>query len=349
VEQTLILPPPQAMEDFFDHAVHAVGDEHWKEYSYNIGPHSVLLRIAGERLQSFMTEAIIHLRTTAHPNQPYDLTVWAIDEKSMGLPVPDVPWSWHTGDREGYIHGIDVTRFTVNFDHATQSLRFLDRTRNVALHWMRDLDFVPYWERSFPLREILNWWYRDTTFQPVHAAAVGVNGSGALIGARGGSGKSSTALSCLLSEMQFAGDDFVLIDSEHSRAYSLYQIAKLEPHTLERFPKLTPPPGTRMIDQNKFQLSLARLIPNGVTRTLDLKMILVPQITHGPVTTIASMDKSEAASALMLSTIYLLKGDSRPTFKKISALVEKLPAYRLNLGLDFDHIPVVIKNAILNA
>lgn len=337
------------MEDFFDHAVHAVGNEHWREYAYKIGAHTILLRIAGERVQSFMTEAIMHLRTEVQPKQTYDLTVWAIDEKALGISVPDAPWSWHTGDREGYIHGIDVTRFTVNFDHATQSLRFLDRTRNVALHWMRDLDFVPYWERSFPMREILNWWYRDTALQPVHAAAVGVNGIGALIGARGGSGKSSTALSCLLAGMQFAGDDFVLIDSEHTRAFSLYQIAKLEPHTLERFPQLTPPPGTPMIDQNKFQLSLARMIPNGMTLTFDLKMILVPQITHGPVTTIETMDKSEASSALMLSTIYLLKGDSRPAFKKISTLVAKLPAYRLNLGLDFDQIPVVIKNAILNA
>jgi hypothetical protein len=205
---------------------------------------------------------------------------------------------------------------------------------------------IPYWERSFPMRQILNWWCRDTEFQPLHAAAVGSEGSGALIGARGGSGKSSTAISCLLSGMQFAGDDFILADCKKPRAYSLYSIAKLEPHTLERFPTLRPPEGTPMIDQNKYQISLSRIIPENLKRVIELKLILVPHITHGPETYLSPIEKSEASSALMLSTFYLLKGDTRSAFQKIKQLVDALPVCQLNLGLDFERIPSVIKHAI---
>ncbi len=346
MEQIRILPSPRAMEDFFDTAIALVAPDQWNDTAYDIGRDKVLLKIAGKRLQVFMSESLMHIKTKPDDNRENDLIVYAIEEQELQIETPDAPWKWYMADREGYIHGVDVDRFTVNFDQTTQSLRLLDRKRKVALHWMRNLSKVPYWERSFPLREILNWWYRDTPMQPIHSAAVGAGNSGVLIGARGGSGKSSTALSCLLAGMQFAGDDFVLVDTDTLQAYSLYNIAKLEPHAFVRFPQLKPPPETPMIDLNKYQISLARVIPGGLQRTLNLKMILIPQITNGPATYLSPIEKSEVSSALMLSTFYLLKGDTRSVFGKITRLVDALPSQRLNLGLDFERIPQIINNAL---
>ncbi len=62
----------------------------------------------------------------------------------------------------------------------------------------------------------------------LHGAAVGAAGNGILIGGRGGRGKSTLALSCLLAGMDFVSDDYVLLTRTGPlRAMPLYRTVGL--------------------------------------------------------------------------------------------------------------------------
>ncbi len=342
--QRLPLASDAAVEMFIHKAVALVPPGEWHYTCSEIAGTTLRLCTAGERLRAWMSEAIRHLNADADVGE--DLTIYAIDEQAMGISAPDAPWRWHLADREGYLHGLNTQRFTANFDINTQVLRLLDREGHVALLWIRDLTRVPSWERSFPLRQILHWWFRDTQLQPMHAACVGIDGKGVLIGAKGGSGKSSTALACLCAGMQFIGDDFVLVDVAAQMAYSMYSIAKLDPTALARFPQLQPVAGPTTVEQDKHHILLSRVFPERLQRSMTLRMVLIPHLTYQPRTFISPIGKQEAASALILSTLFLLKGDNKPTVRKITDLVNALPAYQLNLGTDFEEIPTVLARTI---
>lgn len=62
----------------------------------------------------------------------------------------------------------------------------------------------------------------------LHSACVGLDGKGVMISARGGGGKSTLAVSCLLGGFDFVSDDYILVNQEGPmRAMPLYRIVGL--------------------------------------------------------------------------------------------------------------------------
>ena len=95
------------------------------------------------------------------------------------------------------------------------------------------------WDWAAPLRAILHWWLGSHGVLQVHGGAVGTAEGGALVVGRGGSGKSTTALSSLAAGLRYAGDDFVAITTRPEPwVHSLYCSGKLDPGHLERFARL---------------------------------------------------------------------------------------------------------------
>lgn len=85
---------------------------------------------------------------------------------------------------------------------------------------------IPYWRVS----ALVSQWAETAGLIPVHGAAVGTGGRGVLLIANGGGGKSTLAASCLLSGMDYAGDDYVLLSSQGApAAMPLFSTLKLNP------------------------------------------------------------------------------------------------------------------------
>ncbi len=245
--------------------------------------------------------------------------------------------------RRGEIEGFNTARIRTVFQQGADILLMLDRRRSEALYWISDYRKIRYWERSFPLRTTFHWWLEDLNLQPAHAAAVGLAEGGVLIAGQSGSGKSTAALACLDSELQYAGDDYVLVAHSPPHVYSLYNTAKLEPDNLARLPHFEALITNRdRLDREKAMIFLHACAPAKLIGGFPIRAILASRITGLRDTTLRQATAGEAFLALAPTTLCHLPGAEREAFAKINALVRQVPAYRLEAGTDLPQIPRTI-------
>lgn len=301
--------------------------------------------VYGMRLSDFMLPAISHLESKNE--DPVSFEIYSVDGMACDIRLPRPFWSWDDLDPQGYILGLDSEEVVAQYDAYTSTFRILLRARKLAIHWVINMSKLPYWERSFPLRSLINWWFRHSSIQPFHAAAVALENRAVLLTAKGGSGKSTTALHCLLDGMQYLGDDFVLVDCDTKFVHSMYNVVKLTPADLKQFPALNQElqNGVKE-DQDKVQVFLNEDFEKQIVAKASIEAILVPRIVHGSLTHLSDITFEEVMAALTTSTLYLLKGSSSEAMKKITRLVNSLPAYYLNLGSDFNASPSVIRKLL---
>jgi hypothetical protein len=166
------------------------------------------LDFAGPALESRMMPAISHLE--CDPGEPA-FQIGFFDTETTSVAMPRPPWPADHFTRSGEIAGHDTTDLHVSYDLGSRIVNLLDHRSRRGLYWLKDASALPYWEKSFPLRLMLNWIFKRQPLQPVHAGAVGLPGGGVLITGPGGSGKTTTTLACLDSDLLYAGDDYVLV------------------------------------------------------------------------------------------------------------------------------------------
>jgi hypothetical protein len=319
---------------------------------YNIGGYTLQLRFASERMAAQMTPAISHLEIPSAAGP--DLTICLWDNATTQTQLPGLmpafirifQWYWHEYlDGRMNVKALCSDRFQMHFKLGPNILSALDFQQNLALYWIDDTALLPYWEQGSPLQNILSWWTSRQQRQYVHAAAVGTATGGVLLAAKGGSGKSTSALSCLNSSLTYASDDYCLIATDPiPYVYSLYNTAKLKSaKDLERFPDLAPlvTNGDRL-DEEKALIFLNQHFPEKVVSGFPLRAILVPKITGERDTRLSRSTAIAALKALAPSTLFQLSGTGESSFQMMSNLVKKVPCYTLELGTDITQIPQVI-------
>jgi hypothetical protein len=309
------------------------------ERYYTVGGKLVRLCFAGNTLISRFTPALDHLATT--PTLQVDLTICLWDSASTGVQVPKPPWSIDALAARGEIQGYNDERFHTVIQAEGGNLHLFDSARKVAIYWLASIDYVPYWESSFPFRDIFHWWLPTQPYQPVHAGAVGLPSGGVLITGKSGSGKSTTCLSCLDSDLLYAGDDYVLVAADPApTVYSLYNSAKLEPDNLERFPNL------RSLVSNPHQLAaekavvyLQEQLPQKLISHFPIRAIILPRVTGARDTHLVPASPASSLIALAPTTLFHLPRANQITFAKLSSLVKQVPSYWLEAGTDLSQIP----------
>jgi hypothetical protein len=177
----------------------------------------------------------------------------------------------------------------------------------------------------------------------VHGAAIGHADGGVLLVGKGGSGKSTSALSCLRSGMQYAGDDYCILRESGSGydVHSLYCTAKLVGMSdLESFPDmLDKVVNLRREPGEKVAISLADYKAGQLIDRFPLRAILLPVITHGRDTEILPCSAQEALMAIAPSTLAQLPASGRKDLQFLGNLARRVPCYRLLLGTDLRQVP----------
>jgi hypothetical protein len=191
---------------------------------------------------------------------------------------------------------------------------------------------------------ILHWWLRDTPLQPAHAAAVGNAEGGVLIAGPCGSGKSTTALSCLGSRLRYAGDDYTLLCAQPAPyVHLLYSTAKLELDGLARFPGLAAMVDNRdRLEREKAMVYLHESQPESLIAGFPIRAVLVPEITGKPYTSVEPVPQSRAMLALAPTTTKHLPAARAKTVAKLAQLTKSVGCYRLLAGTDLTQIPEVL-------
>ncbi len=320
--------------------------------SFRIGGKPVSMKFAGPALVRKLTGAIAHLES--EPSDSPELTIHVWDSKSTGTPLPlmlsnlidllRLRW-FERLDIRKEIKGYHGDRIRTIFHLGPDILSIYDTETNQALYWIDNCESIPYYEEGYPITPILNWWLEDCGQQLLHASSVGTPNGGVIICGKGGSGKSTTALSCINSKLKFLGDDYCALDTDSDpKIWSLYSTSKLKgPDDLARFPKLKPlVKNPDKLDKEKALIYLNDYFPEGLIGEFPLKAVFVPRITGLHETTISDISTISALKALAPSTMFQLPGDGVASFKKMSELVKKVPCHHIDLGTRIERIPDVI-------
>lgn len=330
-------------EQCFDRAAQAVG---LHERTFDLGGHRVRMRFAGTRLLGPMTRALAHCATCG--DGPAELRVCFFDSESTGTAMAPPAWSPRQYTGSGEVAGFCDDRVETSYQVGWDVFQCLDRERKVALYWTPSWRLLPWWEVSFPLRIILHWWLRDTPWQPVHAAAVGNANGGVLIAGPCGAGKSTTALACLGSPLQYAGDDYTLVRAEPAPyVHCLYNTAKLDRGGLERFPQLAAKVENRdRLDREKAMLFLHESHPAALIDGFAVRAVVVPEVTGRRETAVEPAAQSLALLALAPTTTMHLPAARAKTVAKLIRLAKSVGCYKLLAGTDMAQIPAVLTGLV---
>ncbi|HSE18860.1 MAG TPA: hypothetical protein VLB46_17510 [Pyrinomonadaceae bacterium] len=314
------------------------------ERRFLIGGYLVRLSFSGPALLS-LTRALEHLASDDQATP--DLTICLWDSESTGQRMISRPWQESAFLARGVIQGYNTERIYTAFQHGSGAVSVLDQERSLAVFWAPDHK-LPYWEYGSPVRTILHWWLLSQGLQLVHAAAVGNATGGVLIGGKGGSGKSTTALACLESNLFYAGDDYTLLGLEpRPVVHSLYNSAKLNSDHARRFPALLPKIANpeRLADEKALLFVNEHYAAKVATR-LPVRAILLPRVTGLAETRYKRVSVAMALAALAPSTIFQLPRAGNEALKFLAAFARHLPCFSLEVGTDLAAIPPAIEKIL---
>lgn len=247
--------------------------------------------------------------------------------------MPPPPWKRDQYGSRSAVRGWGDRRFSLSFQLGSSTLSLFDRERKLALYWTHDYRMIPYWERGAPLLSLFQWWAEEEGGTLIHAGSVGSKNKGTLLVGKGGSGKSTTALSCLNSSLFYAADDYTLFfPYPNPRLVSLYTSAKATWKTLEKLPYLGTPA------QTKEEKALLYLFPKWKEKLIDsmpLRTLFIPKITGAQKPKAIPCPPSQALLALAPSTLFQLSGTGSKAFQMMSQLTKSTDCYELHLGIEF--------------
>lgn len=301
----------------------------------------VRIRVVGQGLARDVFRAFSHLvRDGGRADPALTIALW--DEGETGVSCPGL----HPDDDLNQ-HGetfVSDDGFVV-VTARPQTRTALQRVARDLVGWVADHRRLTQYELGRPLHSELMLWHKDRDVQAVHAGLVSRDGNGVLFGGPGGSGKSTTALTCLKAGLEYLADDYVALDELPDGGYvghSLFCSTHLEPAHLEKFPYLRPHavPG-RLPREDKSLVMLSEVLPSGLSRKTRIRAVALPRVVGAPTPRLRPATKVEALLRLAPSSLILLPfaGVAAGEFEKLSRFLQAVPTYWLELGTDMEAIP----------
>lgn len=196
-----------------------------------------------------------------------------------------------------------------------------------------------------PLVKIFYFWAEQEKLFILHSAAVGINNKGVLISARGGAGKSTLSVSCLLEGLQFVADDYVIMPQvgEH-QAVPLYTMVGLN---RDMYDILKPDMPVIKTDEKRNGKKFFDASAYKFEETLPIKAIIYPQVTEESEPHIIQIEQGPVLVKLVHSSINQAGGRrDTETVKKMIAKLKDLPVYQFSLSHDLKKNVAFLKNFI---
>jgi hypothetical protein len=292
------------------------------ERFYRVAGFLTRVRFAKASFVPLFHPSLSHLEEK--PSRDVALTISLFDSSLISL-CP--PWGKEAYSFRGELLTPASENYQAVFSIGSGFLSLLKQDE--AICWAKDLSKTPYWERGAPFLSIFHLWLRKKGVQIVHAAAVGKeNGDGVLLVGTGGSGKSTTALSCLLRGMCYVSDDYCALSND--TVHSLFSSGKVDP-----FSKTLLSLGPFQSEDEKELLFLQGQFPHLMRSSLLVRAVLVPKVTQGK-TSLSRISSAEALRALAPSSISQLPYAGAEVFSSLASTLRNLPCYRLNLSQNID-------------
>lgn len=318
-----------------------------QDFFIRIAGYEMRLIFNHEGLYSSLTPALKHLRI--RPVSSPHLTIYGLDNPSLNTARILIPWSQESliSPRET-LYMIKEGLY-VSFNKSNRILNLYDENSKSAIFWASDGSDLPFHDKASPFRTILQWFMYKHSRLCVHSAAVSYLGQGILFAGHEMSGKSTTSLLCLLEGMDFAGDDYVAVGGDAGyRAYSLFNSAKLNAEDISLIPELISKVSNQdHMDSEKAVIFLHDYFPARIAEGFPISALLLPKITGTKNSRIKKATPADGIKALAPTTIFLQAGIRKEAFSFLTRFVKRIPSYHLELGKDFEAIPKLIKDFII--
>lgn len=312
---------------------------------YDIAGTTVCLVFAGEALVPFLSPALAHLRLPDDSIAEAVIHIW--DSESTGVEMVSPPCEHHHYTDRGDIWGFNSNRIKTAFHWSEFSVNVMDHQTNEAVYWVKTPRNLPYWATSSPFRTIFNWWMEKNGGQLMHAAAVGTDEGAVLITAKGGAGKSTTAVSSLVEGMYYLADDYLIVKKTPvPTVYTLYCTAKIGVDDDHQFPELKEYTAEHIEnDQEKDVIFLYPAFKDQIVKELPIKTILMPNIQPDQEeTTFSPISFWRINRAMSFTTMSQLPGVGTHTHVFFNELCDAVPSMTLNLGNNIKEVPKALRN-----
>lgn len=322
----------------------AIAGDDCFERSFLLAGHVVTLSVMGREAGQLLYAPFAHLPAAGHAAHP-DLRVHAMDFHRYGpRGVGDVPWcGWRAEDATIASHD---GRFIVHVPSPSGSVWALDRASGCIAGALASPQRLSAGERGRPLQQLFEFWFGEGRRQVLHAGLVCANGQGVLFAGSSGSGKSTSALCCLLGGLGYLGDDRVVLEHRDGGfvGHSMYGVVWLDPAHLERFPEI---PASSAVyerwDDPKKSIFVGDLFPGRLPPSVPIKHVILPKIRRGGVTATRPATRGEALRYLAPSCVVLGPRLGKRGFDSLTRLVQSCQCHWLDLGADLSAVAARIR------
>jgi hypothetical protein len=346
----MLFPDPESPEKYFDHVYGLFKrGQQWSGYTpeffFQIDGFTIRLVFAGDSLYPAITAVFAHLRINPVPD--VDLTVCCWDSLSTSTPAPWLPKLKKAIGKENDITYFNDEAIYLSFNHVSGVLNLFRVREKIGLFWINRHTDLPLYEKASALKNVLNWFFYQRRFYMLHSAAVGINDRGVLIGGKGRTGKSTTAMACFRYGMKYAGDDYIMLAKNKGyRAYSVYNSIKLEENNIFRLFKLRPDMYTVDSFYKKNVMYLNDMNKAGISTGFTICALLLPRIQTDTKPGLKRISPAQAFREMAPSSIFQQMGPKTGVFRFIAEMTRILPCYQLTLSADINRIAKIIERLI---
>lgn len=309
---------------------------------YSFAGMAVRARIVGTALAEYYQQAFASLARPPGAPDVARLTIDLWDEAATGVPCPALnppvagdgtiyeSLTYAAGGRDVHLAMPD-------------SSTWLDRDAQQITGWRRQARQPWRGEQTLPLSSLLSIWYHDHAVSMLHAGLVAQGDRGVLIAGPSGAGKSTTVLACLCAGFSFLADDLCGLGERgdgHFSGHSLFSTARLDAQHLRRFPLLHARASGTARAGDKARIDVPAVFPGQLSRRTSIRAIVLPRVTPSAPSRLAPAPRVEALRRLVESTLLELTPSlGADGLRALARLVERVPAYWLDVGQDLSAIP----------
>ena len=266
------------------------------------------------------------------------LTIGYWDTATTGVGLPDLPWIDDNLLHRDRVRGHTTGDVRATYQQSEGLLHLYDGRQALGLVHATSPAAVPPWTDRAPFRTFVGWWATDLGLSMMHSSCVATHRGAALIAGSSGSGKSTTAMTCVLAGFAFLCDDACIVDLDAPRGptvHAVYGRSKLEPDAARRLGLAPGPDGGPLLTD-----------PASAVLQAPARVLLLPQVTGRRETTIEELPRTEVLRTLVGGSIREGGGLGGRALQEMTRVVRTLPSYRLLLGTDVDGVAAAVAEAI---
>ncbi len=286
-----------------------------------------------------MLSALAHHPQGKCCDHTLDLYIW--DKHTTGIEMPDLPMDLPFNEGWHYDQG---RYFALALPFQNSSI-WLDRVNNDAIYYSENLENINLAELSAPFLFIWSAWLSKRNLLVAHAAALqGRRGALLLIGA-GGSGKSSTALKSLRSNLTYLADDYCLIKpAPEPTVFSLFSSGKVFIKDRDLYPELESAVVGDNGEKVIYQFSPTHRQKLGFGSPITA--IMAVSRTASNTTAIVPLSPIASVKRMAPNTLLQVRygSDSKKVLKALVTTIHAVQCLDLRLGTDRDHVIQVLEN-----